>query len=145
MVVKVMQDSNKSGDAQCTTLPPLRRLKFIIVAYILSRARTRFQRRLLAAALKFFFNSAKFLSVLLIGFIHIYTILFAYRYGGRTVAILTAILPGASQIYWLVRLWLDGNTIAYLYGVALLILTGVIYVLREIRPMDIIDSTCERN
>jgi hypothetical protein len=132
-----MRDGNKPEGAQGVALTPFMRFEFIAVAYIVSRGRTNLQRRLLAAALKVFFNSAKFLSVLLAGLIHVYTIIFAYRYGGRTAAMLTAVLPGASQVYWLGRLWLDGNNVAYLYGVALLIFGGVIYALRKISPMDI--------
>ena len=96
----------------------LNKFKNKIILSILGLTKTEFQKRLAATIIENVFRFSPLARVLLGLVLHIWTVLFAYAKNGFVGAVLTAILPIASQIYWLIVLFFESSPLflAFLFA-----------------------------
>jgi hypothetical protein len=115
-----------------------RQFKFAVK--ILSIARNDYQLRLIATILKTFFYSARSIRKTLYISFHIWTIFIAYNFGGKRPALLTALLPLISELYWLVFLSIKDTTFFIWYFLIMLTLIWVAQQLGKLKAIDITSS-----
>lgn len=64
-------------------------------------------------SLSYFFNVINWISGIAI---HLYTTYFAFKFSGILAAFLSFIMPGISQIYWVIRMWSHTGNLSNYYS-----------------------------
>jgi hypothetical protein len=82
---------------------------------VLNFAKTHSELKVLATLLKLFFSSGKICQFGICVFLHSLTIFIAYNNSGQKGAILTALLPGLAEVFWVFPLWINNSKFFYGY------------------------------